>query len=411
MRKCLTSVMILLGVLAVLTVASWQQGYLPEPVAEAISPVFNSLGVIGMGKYEMERDDGRYYTVIDSRGRVLMETALPVFVGDEYIAEDNRHYRITQIQGDTAQAELIGYEEIALSPEEEAAVAALAQTVEARGGAKVGIYHTHDDEAYVPSDGKASIKGGGGIKDVAAQLQKAIQAKGITCDLNDASHAPHDANAYHRSRRTAMELMRKARPQILLDVHRDAVPARAYQSNVGGQDCTKVKLVVGRQNPRYSANLSFAKKVKAVMDKTHPGLSKGIFIGRGSYNQDLSPAALLIEVGADKNSKDQAMRGVTLFADVIPQVLGVATAAPGAPGAAVGRVVDTGGSGRAIAWILGILIVAGGAFLLLSAGNWPGAVGKLRQLGGKEWANLLGKVRVLSRRESSSDSTDDRQEK
>lgn len=407
MRKFLVGLAVIAGVLAVVTVTSWRYGELPEPVSSVVTPVLNPLG--GIGNFETERTDGRYYTIIDNRSRVLMETALPVYVGDEYIAEDNKQYRVNQMNGDTAQAELIGYADIALTPEEEAAVvAAMAQPAQAtQGQKKVGIYFTHDDESYVPSDGQASVKGKGGIRDVAAQLEKALQAKGLEAELSTDSHAPHDANAYHRSRRTATELMRNGKAQLLIDVHRDSVPAKSYQANVGGQDVTKVKLVVGRQNPRHSANLNFAKKVKAVMDKTHPGLSKGIFIGRGSYNQDLTPSALLIEVGADKNTKEQAISGVTMFADVIPQVMGVAAGAAGTTGGGtrnpLSRVTDTGGSGQALAWILGLLVVGFGAFLLMSSKGLGDAMSKIRQVGGRSWANLLGRVRVYSQDRKSKD--------
>jgi stage II sporulation protein P len=109
----------------------------------------------------------------------------------------------------------------------------------------------------------------------------------------------------------------------LVDVHRDAAPASAYKTNVSGKSVTKIKLVVGRSNPKMAANLAFAKKLKAHIDKNHPGLSAGIFIGHGSYNQDLTSQAMLIEVGADKNTRENAEEGVRLLSSSIPEVLGV----------------------------------------------------------------------------------------
>ena len=57
--------------------------------------------------------------------------------------------------------------------------------------------------------------------------------------------------------------------------------------------------------------------------KQTPGLSNGIFMGKGDYNQDLSPRVTLIEVGSHTNSKDEAEKGAKLFASTIPVVLGV----------------------------------------------------------------------------------------
>ncbi len=129
-------------------------------------------------------------------------------------------------------------------------------------------------------------------------------------EYNKNNHNPHDVNAYNRSRRTAASLLKNG-SQVLIDVHRDAVPPNQYQTTVNGQEATKIKLVVGKTNPNSKTNLEFAKQLKAVMDKTKPGLSNGIFMGKGDYNQDLTPRSMLIEVGSHTNPKDDATKGVT----------------------------------------------------------------------------------------------------
>lgn len=73
-----------------------------------------------------------------------------------------------------------------------------------------------------------------------------------------------------------------------------------------------------------SNNLEFAKTIKAALDKTAPGLSGGIYMGKGDYNQDLSPRAMLIEVGSHTNDKEEAKSGVKLFAEALPAALGLA---------------------------------------------------------------------------------------
>ncbi len=140
-------------------------------------------------------------------------------------------------------------------------------------------------------------------------------------EYNKNNHNPHDVNAYNRSRRTAASLLKNG-SQVLIDVHRDAVPPNQYQTTVNGQEATKIKLVVGKTNPNSKTNLEFAKQLKAVMDKTKPGLSNGIFMGKGDYNQDLTPRSMLIEVGSHTNPKDDATKGVTAFADVLSATLG-----------------------------------------------------------------------------------------
>jgi len=236
--------------------------------------------------------------------------------------------------------------------------------------ATIAVYHTHSDESYVPSDGKESINGNGGIYDVGEVFVKQLKAKGFNVVYNKNNHNPHDVNAYNRSRKTASSLIKQT-PTAIIDVHRDAVPPGEYQASVKGQDVTKIKLVVGRSNPNSQTNLQFAKKLKAAMDKVTPGLSEGIYMGKGDYNQDLSPRAMLIEVGAHTNSKEEAEKGVKLFANVLPTVLGMSsgnTAAANTDGAGAAKKPasqdDQGSTTTLIILVAVVAIVIGGFFLL-----------------------------------------------
>ena len=120
-------------------------------------------------------------------------------------------------------------------------------------------------------------------------LKEALEAEGYRVVLSERQHLPHDAGAYQRSRRTAAELSRE-NPVTLIDVHRDAVPdPDHYRVNVGGEQMTGVRIVVGKQNQNRDANLEYAKRIKAIADEKFPGLIIGIFHAKGNYNQDLGP--------------------------------------------------------------------------------------------------------------------------
>lgn len=245
----------------------------------------------------------------------------------------------------------------------------------ARVNPVVGVYSTHTDESYIPSDGADSIRGKGGIIKVADALSKGMSGRGLKVIHDPARHDPHDANAYNRSRKTASRLMRKG-ALALIDVHRDAAPAKAYATKVQGKDVTRIKLVVGRSNPKMAANMDFAKRMKAHIDKDHPGLSAGIFIGHGNYNQDLTSRAMLIEVGAEKNDRGEAQRAVGLFATSVPEVLGAkstkAENTDGIKGTLTSANADRGGQKANYGTTIGILLalaVLGGAFFMLNKGK------------------------------------------
>lgn len=322
--------------------------------------------------YETERKDGKHFTLVNETGQIIDQTALSVFTGDEFIAPDNRRYKVVKVQDTKCYCKFVGIEKTASLETKGASLAAFGLTpVMANSKGEVAIYHTHSDESYVPTDGTESKTGKGGIYQVGDALTKKLKNLGVKVVHDTTAHDPHDPNAYYRSRRTASRLMRQGALAII-DVHRDAVPPNVYATKVSGENVTKVKLVVGRQNSNMSANLAFAKRIKAYLDKNEPGLAAGIFMGKGSYNQDLTPRALLVEVGAHTNSKIQAERGVSLFANAIPAVLGVKTTNKN-PTAKPLNVVSKTGSQKSdwssILWVIVGLGVIYGAYILINRGR------------------------------------------
>ena len=363
-------------------IVGWQPLNVYDELTAA--PVFDPMGLFGGA--EKERTDGGYFVLIDERGTLLDQTSMYVYRGDEFIAENNIRYRVKTVDGDVARCETIGPEEpIAALDNTEAVPASIFGGTDSNKPT-VGIYHTHGGESYVPTEGVESVKGKGGIDEVAKALEGKLNSQGIKAIVDDTSHVPNDSGSYRRSRRTAANLMKQG-ANYLVDVHRDAAPASQYTARVNGKDVAKIRLVVGRQNPQESAALDLAKRIKDHCDKDHPGLCKGIFMGRGAYNQDLSPNAMLIEVGSEKTTLEQAKAGVDLFADDLPNILGAGTTGA----TRVGTKTGQGGSWKALGWIIGAFIVGGLGYLLISSGSIKGAAGKLKQFGGSEWSSFFGR--------------------
>lgn len=349
----------------------------------ASAPGFSLPGT-GADSHGLERTDGKYYTIVDEHNKPLDYTAHVLSPGDEFISADNMRYRITEIRGDIAEARQVG-KEAAVVPGSFPETVAGATGQVAAGQQEIAIYHTHSDESYVPTEGTSSVYAHGGVFEVGKAFGAKLKREGFIVLHSLRSHDPHDSNAYSRSRRTAVELL-KSQPAALFDVHRDSGPANAYAAVVNGQSLTRVKIVLGGSNPRLSANLQFAKELKAAEDKLHPGLIKGILMTKGNFNQDLSPRALLIEVGADTNSQHAAENGVSMFADALPKVLGSASAIPSVQWPATGA---NRANWSAAWWIA--LVVAGAlvAFLYINAGSWQGVRDQVHRFFGGEFGNRL----------------------
>ncbi|CFX21260.1 Sporulation stage II, protein P [Syntrophomonas zehnderi OL-4] len=327
------------------------------------------LGLTGTAVAETETPEGKHFTLVDEKNRVINQTGIKIYPGDIYIAADNSRYRVVEVIATTARCAYQGKE--AMPTLEEVRKSSYlgreaVPVVNKNQKPTIAIYHTHSDESYVPTDGKESIDGNGGIYDVGKALAVKLRAKGFNVIHNWNNHNPHDINAYSRSRRTASTLLRKM-PNAIIDVHRDSTPPGEYQTTVKGQDVTKIKLVVGRSNPNSKTNLEFAKRLKVAMDNKTPGLSAGIFMGKGDYNQDLSPRAMLVEVGAHTNTKPEAEEGIKLFAEALPSVLGVTGTPTGEP-AQKPMQQNNQGAGTAILIIVIITAVVIGGFFLLNKG-------------------------------------------
>lgn len=383
-----------------------------------ITLVFIVCLVFTLSVVAHERNDGGFYTVVDENGNKVLLTGWGIEVGDQFITENNKRYEIVSVEGDMGKAKFIG--DINLSqylPEGKNNIGLFAgilqpRIAEAQGG-KVAIYHTHSDESYVPTDGNESILGAGGIYKVGDAFTQALQIKGMEVIHSTAKHDPHDDMAYERSRRTVLDLL-KQQPDAVFDVHRDAVPPEVYKANIDGQEVSKVQLVVGKYGPTGKQIEDYALQIKAAADKQHPGLVKGIFFAKGGdYNQDLHPRSMLIEAGAHTNDRASAEKGVALFADVIPTILGRTgggNAAVQSPAGATGlgtAAAGPSGTSKSIGWIIGLLVVGAAAFLFLSTGSFKEAGAKLKQFTSTEFANFFGAFRKSRKNKEKNKSEED----
>jgi stage II sporulation protein P len=313
---------------------------------------------------------------VNEAGDVICRTSHQVGKGDQYLSADNHLYRVEKVQEDTAHLRLVRKVnlEAALTPSLTSRIGAALSWLFPEKKAyvqgenrPVAIYHTHSAESYVPTDGTASNRGNGGVLRVGEAMAQTLRERGTNVVHDKTSHEPHDAMAYDRSRRTAVELLKK-NPIALIDVHRDAVPPDEYAKEINSTAVTKVQFVVGRQNPNMKANEAFAHQVKAEVDKKYPGFVKGIFYGDGKYNQDLAPRMLLVEMGAHRNSREEAERGAAIFATAAQDVLTRASASKRAVGS---------GSSRALLWIIGLTVVGIGIYFAINGG-----LGKFAKIGG-----------------------------
>ncbi len=264
----------------------------------------------------------KYYTVYDadSPEKVIFVKGEGVNSGDEYVSNDNKLYEVIEVN----EQEKIGkakFKENVSLPVVSVRKKGKSKAVNAATQKKVGMYHTHNDECYLDIDGTDSIYGKGGIHDVGAKFKSQLEKLGIDVVYSENLHLPHNSGAYTRSQTTASELLGKGNLAGLFDLHRDATPKSEYETTVNGEKMSKVRMVVGAANQNSAENKEFAYSIKAYADEVYPGLIKDIYIGKGNYNQQLSPRAMLFEMGCHNTEKEKVLKSTVPLSKTIDMVL------------------------------------------------------------------------------------------
>jgi stage II sporulation protein P len=194
----------------------------------------------------------------------------------------------------------------------------------------VGIYHTHSAESFIPTTGVSHRPGGqrGEIVEVGEALVKRLATHGIAAVHSKNIHDyPSFMKAYGPAEITAKKMLAdNPSIQMVFDIHRDADKRENATVIVNGVAMARIALVVGMGQqdlvqPHWQQNHAFAKLLDARLNQHFPGLSRGIQLVEWRYNQHLHPRALLLEVGCQHSTREEAVRSAELVGDVIAEIL------------------------------------------------------------------------------------------
>ena len=196
------------------------------------------------------------------------------------------------------------------------------------------IYHTHSQEGFVDSvagDPSTSIVGVG--EKLAGILREeygfnVIHDTGIY-DL------PNRDYAYSVSA-PAIEKILAENPsiEVVIDLHRDGVSGTTHLvQEVGGRQTAQFMFFNGisylnatgdidyLKNPYIKENLAFSFQMKLAADRYYPGFARNIYLKGLRYNMHYRPKSLLIEVGAQTNTVQEAMNAAEPLAQILAMVL------------------------------------------------------------------------------------------
>ena len=193
----------------------------------------------------------------------------------------------------------------------------------------VAIYHTHNAETYIPWQGQSKVEGqNGGVSMVGNEMVKVLAEEGINSVHDLTIHDyPNFPLSYIKSLPTATRLVQQ-NPSLkaLLDVHRDAGLPFKETVKVGGEDSARIIIVIGNgqrglPDPNWRENYAFAQEVGNRLQEMYPGVLKQVRLMEGRYNQHVFPHAILVEVGSDQNTLDEALVAGRCFARALAAVI------------------------------------------------------------------------------------------
>lgn len=201
------------------------------------------------------------------------------------------------------------------------------------GDRQVLILHTHGTESYLPREDyreSAPYRTADcdyNVVSVGRHLTQLLQQQGFAAEQDSTLYDLEDyAGAYALAREGTLQRLEGGTP-LILDLHRDAAvddQGRQVCLSVSTPrgSCAQLMLVVGTdeggwEHPHWRENLALAVQLQALLEGLCPGLCRPIQLRSARYNQDLSPGALLVEVGSTGSTRQEALLGAEYLAQAI----------------------------------------------------------------------------------------------
>ena len=121
---------------------------------------------------------------------------------------------------------------------------------------------------------------------------------------------------------------------MLIDLHRDAASTRNTNPSCvvsDGVEYARLMMLIGTGEgsegntfsikPNWQENYKLAQALTDALNAQIPNLCRDVMVKTGRYNQHMSPAAVLIEVGHNENTLDQALNATVPLARAIAEIL------------------------------------------------------------------------------------------
>lgn len=201
------------------------------------------------------------------------------------------------------------------------------------GEPQILIYHTHASEGYsnsVAGDYSTTVVG---VGERLTQILEDTYGYQVLHDTgvydNDRDHAYSVAEPYVKQ-----ILADHPSIEVVIDLHRDGVAdGTRLVTEQNGVQMAQIMFFNGLSrttsmgdieylyNPYIQDNLAFSLQMQLAASELYPDFSRKIYLKGYRYNMHFCPKSLLVEVGAQTNTLEEAMNAMDPLAKVLNEVL------------------------------------------------------------------------------------------
>lgn len=264
--------------------------------------------------------------------KTLLSREMPFIYGTEYIAQDIDSLLDEQETAPEEMPEEIQLEINKIKSDEEAP-----SRVITGGGAQVLIYHTHTLEAFRQVKGSEYVESSRwrtkdqskSVVKLGELLQQELEKFGFDVLHDKTNHEPPELNtSYSRSLATMKKYVKNNKTlRVFIDLHRDASSNKNDVVMVDGKRCARIMFVVGMGKsssikPDWKDNFKLAQTISKKMNEITPNFAKDVRLKEiRSYNQYMTDTCMLIEVGHNANTLEEAENTIPYLAKALSEVI------------------------------------------------------------------------------------------
>lgn len=203
------------------------------------------------------------------------------------------------------------------------------------------IFHSHTSEGYemIERDWYAqdytlrSNDETRNIVRVGTEIADYLTKLGYTVIHDKTIHDKSYSDSYPNSRKTIEKhLEEHPEIQIVLDIHRDSIMLNNGDkikpvNTIGGKKAAQLMIITGAEEgkvedfPDWEYNLRFALQLQKKCETMFPGLMRPVLFSQRKYNMDMTRFSLLIEMGSEANTLEEACYSGRMLAAALASLM------------------------------------------------------------------------------------------